>query len=347
MERRIRTTLWAAAILAGVAVGVPGGIALGFVLADSRPGAAIACAALGVVGASFLVRLVGHRSAQLARPIRQLARSADEIGAGRVLPHPVPTGDPDIDRVATVLAAASSGLAERAAVRDERQRVFAHELSSQLRGPVTNLRLVVEAAERTDRSSHLISAAHAELDRLQVTVDHLLMLTRDRPPSAGSISLSAVANRAERRWTSRATDEGRQLNVTADRSLPPVCGSQADVDQIVDTLIDNALRHGGGHIFVTTRAIQGGAAIDVADQGAGIPAERTDRIFFHGRGDGSGLPIDDPDPAPVSAPVPANGEVGSATIGLATAKALAEANGGRLVLSSARPPRFSLILPTT
>ncbi len=332
MERRIRTTLWTVATLAGGATGIPLGVAVGLLVRGRQP---IPAAVLVVISAStgyWLYVIIARRSGVLARPFGLLARAADDVEAGRVLQRPAVTGDGDIDRIGAVLAAASVGLTERAADREERQRTFANDLSNQLRGPVTNLRLVVEAAERSNQPSHLLTAAHAELDRLQVTVDHLLMLTRDRQPAAGSIALSSVANGAERRWTARATAAGRQLNITADRSLPTVCGSRVDVDQILDALIGNALRHGGGHIFVTTRSIQGGAAIDVADQGAGIPAEYTDRIFFRQR------PADDPMTA---------GDVPSDTVTLATARALAEANGGRLVLSSARPPRFSLILPTT
>ncbi len=334
MERRIRTTLWTIATLAGLAIGVPSGLAVGLLIGDRRPLIAVVCLMVAGSAAVVVTRVVKHRSDQLIRPLATLARAADDVDAGRLLPRPVPTDNPHIDRVAAVLATASVELAERTAAHEERQRAFANDLSNQLRGPVTNLRLVIESAERNSASSPLLTAAHVELDRLQVTVDHLLMLTRDRQPAAGSISLSSVANGAERRWSGVATAAGRQLNITADRSLPNVCGSKADVEQIIDALVENAIHHGGGHIFITTRAIQGGAAIDVADQGAGIATDQTDRIFFHRR------PTDDSTDAD---PRPSR----STTIGLAAAKALAEANGGRLVLSSARPPRFSLILPTT
>ena len=338
MERRIRTTLWTIATLAGLTIGVPGGLAVGLLVRDRQPLVAIICLMIAGSAAVLVVQLVKQRSDQLIRPFATLARAADEVDAGRLLPRPVPTDDPNIDRIATVLATASVALAERTAAREERQRAFANDLSNQLRGPVTNLRLVIESAERNSSSSPLLTAAHVELDRLQVTVDHLLMLTRDRQPAAGSISLSSVANGAERRWSGVATAAGRQLNTTADRSLPNVCGSKPDVEQIIDTLVDNAIQHGGGQIFITTRAIQGGAAIDVADQGAGIAHDQTDRVFFHRRVEAT--TSTDPSAA-------ADARSRSTTIGLAAAKALAEANGGRLVLSSARPPRFSLILPAT
>jgi signal transduction histidine kinase len=335
MERRIRTTLWTIATLAGLTIGVPGGLALGLLIRDRQPLIAVVCLMIAGSAAVILARTVKQRSDQLIRPFSMLARAADEVDAGRLLPHPVPTGDPNIDRVASVLATASVELAQRTAAREERQRAFANDLSNQLRGPVTNLRLVIESAERNSESSPLLTAAHVELDRLQVTVDHLLMLTRDRQPAAGSIALSSIANGAERRWSGVAAAAGRQMNITADRSLPNVCGSKADVDQIIDALVENAIHHGGGHIFITTRVIQGGAALDVADQGPGIAHDQTDRVFFHRRVEADEQSAESESPSR------------STTIGLAAAKALAEANGGRLVLSSARPPRFSLILPAT
>ena len=84
-------------------------------------------------------------------------------------------------------------------------------------------------------------------------------------------------------------------------------------------LLENAIRHGRGAVTVATRQIPGGAAIDVADEGGVLDPTASERIFRRGEGKGTG-------------------------IGLALARSLVEADGGRLVLSHQNPTTFSLIL---
>ena len=86
-------------------------------------------------------------------------------------------------------------------------------------------------------------------------------------------------------------------------------------------LLDNAATHGSGLVTVNIRNAAGALAIDVADQGPriGAPeaelfARRSQRAAGHG-------------------------------IGLALARRLAEAEGGRLRLTHPVPPTFSLLLP--
>ncbi len=84
-------------------------------------------------------------------------------------------------------------------------------------------------------------------------------------------------------------------------------------------LLDNAHRHGAGEIALTVSDVGAGIAIDVSDQGEGVPEGRD--VFGRIPRDGHG-------------------------IGLSLARSLAEAEGGRLVLRRERPPIFSLLLPS-
>jgi signal transduction histidine kinase len=105
--------------------------------------------------------------------------------------------------------------------------------------------------------------------------------------------------------------------------VPEVHVSRAATDQILDALVDNALRHGEGIVRVTARHLRANVVIDVSDDGPGLADDTT---VFERRANG------------------ASNE--SSRIGLALARRLAEAEGGRLAVTQSRPHAvFSLLLP--
>ena len=91
------------------------------------------------------------------------------------------------------------------------------------------------------------------------------------------------------------------------------------VRQILAVLVENATAHGAGTVTITTRDAAGAAAINVADQGAGVVGGSDPFHLANPAGHGIGLPM---------------------------ARRLAEAEGGRLTVSRAVPPVFTLLLPS-
>jgi signal transduction histidine kinase len=91
---------------------------------------------------------------------------------------------------------------------------------------------------------------------------------------------------------------------------------------VADVLLDNAHRHGAGAVTVTVRDAADALAIDVADDGQGVAATRSD-LF-----------------------VRRSPDAGNTGIGLALARSLAEAEGARLTLTRRSPPIFTLIVAT-
>jgi len=89
--------------------------------------------------------------------------------------------------------------------------------------------------------------------------------------------------------------------------------------QVIDVLVDNALRHGAGIVTITARGVGTGLIVEVADEGPGIGGD-PEAMFQRGSGTGHG-------------------------IGLALARSLAEAEGNRLRLIRAGPaPVFALVI---
>ncbi|MCU1504152.1 MAG: histidine kinase [Ilumatobacteraceae bacterium] len=252
---------------------------------------------------------------RLARPITELAASAERLGAGGVVLGHDPTGVGELDLLGDTLASSSVQLAELIA----RERAFTADVSHQLRTPLTGLRLLIEAeVPEAQVRSELLD----EVNRLQSTVEHLLALTRDQLPAASAHALGDVVADAQRRWSPRLAAAGRSLDVSIDPHIDAVHGSATALAQILDVLIDNAATHGRGVISLVARSAPGGAALEVTDEGEGIAAPEMGKIFERHHGAGSG-------------------------IGLALARSLAEADGGRLLLTQLRPPRFSVLFPTS
>jgi signal transduction histidine kinase len=268
--------------------------------------------AASALAALVLAWLIGDRLARrLSRPIADLADAAEKIGDGSIAAAP-DSGVDEIDNLATALRESAARVND--AIAHERQ--LTADMSHQLRTPLTAIRLQLEAAIEGEHRD--LKNAMRDLELLEDTLDHLLSVARDATPVVINARLDHIVRDAVRRWQPRADAAGRLLRSQLQPTIPSR-GAPAAVAQILDVLIDNAILHGAGQIDVTLRRIQGGTAVDVRDEGASIELRDVARIFERGEGDGHG-------------------------IGLAVARSLAQAEGGRLLLSSFAPTTFSLIL---
>lgn len=268
----------------------------------------LAVAVAGAVGAVV--------SSRLSRPLRQIRDDAVRLGAGDFAIGERSSGVAEIDQTSHALADTASRLE---AVL-ERERTFSADASHQLRTPLTSMRLAVESEldqPRPDRQAVLHDVL-ADIDRLETTIGTLLTVARGLPRDHAPVSLATIDALLRRRWAARLDHQGRRL-VTHVADRPPVRVSADIVDEVLDVLVDNARRHGRGTISVE---IGGGEAghlvISVLDEGS-IPPSLD--VFQRRR------------------PRAGHG------IGLALARSLAEAEGGRLLIGSHAPTAFRLLLP--
>jgi signal transduction histidine kinase len=256
-------------------------------------------------------------AARLAHPLEQLAIAARRLGEGDFTVRAPPAGVAEIDSVGSALDTTAGRIGDML----DRERAFSANASHQLRTPLAGLRLQLEAA--LDAPGADLQAAVADgiatADRLERTIDDLLTLARGTGARAElTADLDRLLAEVGEGWRGLLAAQGRELRVTVD-DAPPPRAAEAAVRQILAVLLDNALIHGRGTVTVIARDAGEVLAIDVSDEGPGIP-EGTD--LFRRRAAGSG-----------------NG------IGLALARSLAEADGGRLWLSRPAPPTFTLLLP--
>ncbi|MFF4036166.1 ATP-binding protein [Streptomyces sviceus] len=277
-------------------------------------------ALLAVIAA---VLLAIRQANKLASPLTDLAETAERLGSGDPRPRHKRYGVPELDRVADVLDAS----AERIARMLTAERRLAADASHQLRTPLTALSMRLEEITLTDDPDTVKEEANVALtqvERLTDVVERLLTNSRDpRAGNAVTFDLDEVIQQQLAEWRPAYRSAGRAIVSSGKRHLTAV-GTPGAVAQVLAALIENSLMHGGGTVALRTRVTGNQAVIEVTDEGPGVPADLGARIFertISGRN--------------------------STGIGLAVARDLAEADGGRLEMLQAQPPVFGLFLSRT
>lgn len=297
---------------------------------------------LGVLLASLAVAAVGaawgasRLAARLTQPLEEIAAAAQRIGDDMSEAR-IPYTSPDAE-LRTLTGVLNATLARLQAALESERRLIA-DASHELRTPLTNLRGTVEVALRRPRDAadyeRTLQDCRAEIERLCRLVEELLVLSR---ADAGQLSIGAapcdlgtVARAATRAYATRAGEAGIELRLEACSAA--VSGDADRLRGIIDNLLDNALRYAppGSAIDVAVRCEGRDGVLSVRDRGPGLTEEQQAHVFdrFYRA-----------DPARQRAS-------GGAGLGLAIAKVVAEAHGGRLAVSSApgEGATFSLRLP--
>lgn len=260
------------------------------------------------------------------RPVHDLDEATGELSAGQWEARvPAATGPAEMRRLGehfNTMAAAMSRVLEQ-------QRSFVSYAGHQLRNPLATLRLRVEnlAPHVSPGGEHDLDLAIDETTRLGRILDGILALVRAEGGNyrIGVVDCGRVAREHVAAW--RRASPGTALRC---RGAPHAAALsvQDGVGQILDALIDNAIKFAGPDATVTVTVSlphhpknrdEPVVTLDVVDDGPGLPeadlavaAQRFWRGPAHQNIDGTGL-------------------------GLAIAGALAEASGGALTLMTARP----------
>ena len=282
-----------------------------------RAWAAMALLALLAIGVAAV--LARRQAVHLAAPLERLTRAARALGDGDFTVRAERFGVREADTASQALEDTATQLGQLL----ERERAFSSDVSHQLRTPLTALLVGLESA-LTRPDADLRTAVRDALSRsehLSDTVEDLISLVR-RPGFAGTpVDLGVLLDDVSARWDALLAARGRRLVRVAAPDLPRCLAPPAAVRQILDVLISNALWHGDGTVTIEAHEAGPAVAIDVSDEGAGLPAEPAELLAGSAeRADGHGR-------------------------GLPLAGSLAAAAGGSLMVLRAAPrPVFSLLL---
>lgn len=338
--------------LAITSVTLDNGDATGLLVAASEIGlqreqmvASFGTFAAASLGTLLVAGAVGFAvTGRLFVPVRRLRQATESISfedlSSRVL---VPSGDDDVSQLATdfnrMLDRLEAGIAD--------QRQFVDDASHELRTPLTiiggHLQLL-QAGDPQDVSETQVLLLE-ELDRMQSLVDELLLLARSGRPDFVRLDwidadsfLEAAMDRvrvlADRRWQIESMPGGR---FRADRNRLTQAVEQLAVNAVQSTRRHDVISLGGAWTGTPGGTAPpgcqdspgGGVEIWVADTGCGISDADQERIFD--RFARAGV---------------SRGKEGSG-LGLSIVKAIAEAHGGSLRVTSRvdEGSRFVLSLP--
>jgi heavy metal sensor kinase len=275
---------------------------------------------VGGPAALLLASLIGYLVAGAAlRPVERMRVRAASITEQHLSERlPVPPANDEIARLGTTLNQMLARI-ERAV---KRERSFVADASHELRAPLALIRTEVELALDLPRSGGELRAAlrsiGEEADRLSQLADDLLLLARldegELPLRKEPLDISALLHDLAARFQRRAADDSRSIHVDAPELL--VEADRVRLEQALVNLVENALRHGAGTITLRGSSARGGLEIHVADQGRGFPDSVAETAFERfTRGD------------------PARATSG-AGLGLAIVRAVVEAHGGHVAVST-------------
>ncbi len=266
-------------------------------------------------------------SRELSRPLENLESAAEAIAAGD-LERRVPVQD-EI-RELSGLARTFNRMAVRLQQSRESQNVFIADVTHELRTPLTVIKGTVETMEDgawddLESRERLLGSMHSETDRLIRLVNDLLVLTRADDSALNlnlnKLNLLQLAEERYRQLTPLASEKGVGFKVTSQAGGSfLVNGDQDRLAQVLDNLLNNAVRHSpkGTSVTVQLDSLQDRVSCIVQDRGEGIPPKHLPRIFER---------FYRVDPA-------RDRREGGAGLGLAIARALVEAHGGEIEIES-------------
>ena len=298
-----------------------------------------------LIGGSVLTTLVAFGigwvvSAFALRPIQRITKVAQAIGEerdfGSRVVHQGPSDEVGhlartFNTMLSRLQSAYQQVAHALAV----QRDFVADVSHELRTPLTtirgNLALLghnppIPSEEREDVLADLVD----ETERLTRLVNDLLVLARadaGRQLQCEPVPVRPVIEDLCRHGNLLAP--GREIECSATGDLVAWADRDA-LKQVLLIFVDNAIKHTDGPVRFTTYEREGEIAIRVHDTGPGLSVELRERVFDRFcRGD-------------ASRSTPGFG------LGLSVAKALAEAQHGRIEVETYEDEgsTFSVILPS-
>jgi two-component system sensor histidine kinase ChvG len=279
---------------------------------------------LGLIALSLIVSIV--LSLYLARtiiePLRRLGRAAVRVRLGREREVEVPRMQERGDEIG-VLARAVSDMTAALRQRIDAVETFGADLAHEIKNPFASLRSALESMLRIDdpalRRQLAEIAVHdvRRIDRLVTEISDASRIEAELSRATFEpIDLGALVENMIRAREDRGLNAGHRVELERKAEPARVLGVPIRIERVIDNLLDNAVTFSppGGTITVILGRHDDRVTASFLDEGPGIPPEEREKVFarFH------------------SVRPEAEGFGNHSGLGLAIARAIAEAHGGSL-----------------
>ena len=210
----------------------------------------------------------------------------------------------------------------------------AHELNNPLASVLGFADFLVESGDVPAHLAEPLRVIQQEAQRAGAIVKNLLTFARRQERDRRRLAIGTVLERTIALLRGQLLGLHVEIELSVDAGLPEIDGNLNQLQQVFLNLANNAAqaiastgRDGGGHLLVHARRQADGVAVDVTDDGPGIPEELHHRVFepfftTKPEGEGTGL-------------------------GLSICMGIVKEHGGRITLDSApgRGATFTLEFP--
>ena len=285
-------------------------------------------AAVALIVARWLAR-------GMTQPLRDMAGAARKMETGDYRQRVVTSSRDEVGQLAVAFNRMSSELENLERLRRDLVANVSHELKTPISALRAHLENLLDGVERAQPETLQVMLAQSE--RLGRLVDQLLELSRlesgDLPLDRSEIPLRPLVSRVMSEIDVTRSRRDVELAQDVPEDLPPVYADAERIYQVLFNLLDNAVRFtpAGGRVRVTAARHNGAVDVTVADTGPGISAEHLPRVFERFYRVDTARSRDE----------------GGTGIGLAIARSVVEAHGGRIWAESepGRGSTFTFELP--
>jgi signal transduction histidine kinase len=203
---------------------------------------------------------------------------------------------------------------EKLTARGQMAAYIAHEINNPLGGIRNAFLLLREAIPRDHPYASYIPLIEREIDRIGSIIRTMYHLYRPEPSSSRKVVIAEVFQDLDRLLTPKCRAQGVAVAFDAEGVRTEGAANEGFLRQVLFNLIQNAVEASSPGGVVTVRALTRDGRLDiaVADQGAGIPPELSERIFQSGF------------------TTKVDSEMSGLGLGLATCRSLVETMGGTL-----------------
>lgn len=232
----------------------------------------------------------------IAKPLRRLAKAADTVQQGKVIPEKIPDFSQRRDEIGDLSIAIREMTTDLASRIDSIER-FAADVAHEIKNPLTSLRSAVETAaivsteKDRKRLFDIIQHDVQRLDRLISDISNASRLDAElaREPM-GKIDLKKlldfIKENADHIISKNSklglkNNIGITLTIQSNSKEASVRGIEGRLGQVFSNLVDNALSFSPEDGIVEINAHQDGAywIVEICDQGPGIPENKIETIF--------------------------------------------------------------------